>query len=141
MPVTVGQILDLLERIAPLELAEEWDNVGLLVGSRDREVSCILCALDLNQQVLDEAVSVGAQMIITHHPVMFRARRNVCEDDAEGRLLCNLIRKDIALAAMHTNFDNACPGVNDALAEKLDTKRADDARKVLEKDAGIMERL
>lgn len=119
MSVTVGQILELLEKIAPLELAEEWDNVGLLVGRRDSDVSCVLCALDMNQQVLDEAVAAGAQLIVTHHPMLFRARRNLCEDDAEGRLLCNIVRSGIALAAMHTNFDNACPGVNDALAAAL----------------------
>lgn len=116
MSVTVGQIMDLLEEIAPLELAEEWDNVGLLVGRRDVEVTCVLCALDVNQGVLEEAISTGDQMIVTHHPILFRGRKNLCEDDAEGRLLCGLIRSGIALAAMHTNFDNAKPGVNDALA-------------------------
>ena len=119
MSVTVGQILELLERIAPLEKAEAWDNVGLLAGRRDAEVQCVLCALDLTQEVLDEALSVGAQMIVTHHPILFRGRKNLCEDDAEGRLLCNLVRANIALAAMHTNFDNAHPGVNDALAQAL----------------------
>lgn len=119
MSVTVGQILELLEGVAPFELAEEWDNVGLLVGCRNEEVSCVLCALDMNQQVLDEAVAAGAQMIVTHHPILFHARRNLCEDDAEGRLLCNIMRSGIALAAMHTNFDNVCPGVNDVLAETL----------------------
>jgi len=125
MSVTVGQILELLENIAPLELAEEWDNVGLLAGRRDTEVSCVLCALDLNQRVLDEAIAAGAQMIVTHHPILFRGRKNLCEDDAEGRLLCSLVRSGIALAAMHTNFDNACPGVNDALASALGLRDAE----------------
>lgn len=119
MSVTVGQILELLQGIAPLELAEDWDNVGLLVGSCDAKVSCVLCALDMTQFVLDEAVEAGAQMIVTHHPILFRARRNLCEDDPEGRLLCNIVRSGIALAAMHTNFDNAHPGVNDVLADTL----------------------
>jgi dinuclear metal center YbgI/SA1388 family protein len=119
MSVTVGQILELLEKIAPVELAEEWDNVGLLVGSRDAKVDCVLCALDLNRSVLEEAIEKGAQMIVTHHPIMFRGRKNVREDDEEGRLICSLIRAGISLAAMHTNFDNVHPGVNDALAEKL----------------------
>ena len=119
MSVTVGQILELLEKIAPVELAEEWDNVGLLVGSCDAKVDCVLCALDLNRSVLEEAIENGAQMIVTHHPIMFRGRKNVREDDEEGRLICSLIRAGISLAAMHTNFDNVHPGVNDALAEKL----------------------
>lgn len=119
MSVTVGQILELLEKIAPVELAEEWDNVGLLVGSRDAKVDCVLCALDLNRSVLEEAIEKGAQMIVTHHPIMFRGRKNVREDDEEGRLICSMIRAGISLAAMHTNFDNVHPGVNDVLAEKL----------------------
>ena len=119
MSVTVGQVLELLERIASLELAEEWDNVGLLAGSRETEVDCVLCALDLNASVLDEAIDKGARLIVTHHPILFRARRRLCEDDPEGRLLCRLIRSGVALIAMHTNFDNAHPGVNDALAARL----------------------
>ena len=119
MSVTAAQILELLEGIAPVELAEEWDNVGLLVGRRDLEVSRVLCALDLNQSVLDEAISADAQMIVAHHPILFRPRRNLCEDDPEGRLLCNLVRSGIAFAAMHTNLDNAHPGVNDMLAKAL----------------------
>lgn len=119
MSVKVGQILELLDGIAPFDGAEEWDNVGLLAGSREAEVDCVLCALDLTPQVLDEAIRRGAQMIVTHHPILFRARRNLCSDDAEGRLLCDLVRSGIALAAMHTNYDNAHPGVNDALAKKI----------------------
>lgn len=119
MSVTVSQVLELLGKIAPLELAEEWDNVGLLAGKRSDEVDCVLCALDLNQHVLDEAVTKGAQMIVTHHPILFRGRHNLCEDDPEGRLLCNLVRSGIAMAAMHTNFDNVHPGVNDRLAEAI----------------------
>lgn len=125
MSVTVGQIVELLNTIAPLELAEEWDNVGLLVGDRKAPVERVLCALDFSESVLDEAISVGAQMIVTHHPILFRARRNVTTDDPEGRMLYRLVRSGIALAAMHTNFDNMHPGVNDALAEKLGLKNVE----------------
>ena len=116
MSVKAEQILALLDNIAPFALAEEWDNVGLLAGSRETEVETVLCALDLTEKVLDEALEIGAQMIVTHHPVLFRARRNLCADDAEGRLLVRLAGSGLAMAAMHTNFDNAHPGVNDALA-------------------------
>lgn len=119
MAINVGQVLELLERIAPIALAEPWDNVGLLAGSMAQRVDTVLCALDLTQKVLDEAVERGAQMIVTHHPILFRGRQSLCIDDPEGRLLCALVKKDIALAAMHTNFDNVHPGVNDALCEKL----------------------
>lgn len=119
MPRTVGEILELLSGIAPPELAEEWDNVGLLAGRSDLPVEKVLCALDLNARVLEEAVAKGAELIVTHHPILFRGRKNLREDDAEGRLLCALVRSGVALVAMHTNYDNACPGVNDALAAAL----------------------
>lgn len=119
MPATVKQILTLLQALAPLELAEEWDNVGLLAGRADTEVDTVLCALDLSPAVLDEANQKGTQLIVTHHPILFRGRKNLREDDGEGRLLCGLVRANIALIAMHTNYDNAHPGVNDALAAAL----------------------
>ncbi len=122
MPVTVGQILELLDGIAPFALAEEWDNVGLLCGSKDMEAERILCALDLTPKVIREAEERHAQMILTHHPILFHPRRNLRTDDPEGRLLYALARSGMAMAAMHTNYDNAHPGVNDALASKLDLK-------------------
>lgn len=122
MSVTVRQILALLELLAPIEDAEEWDNVGLLCGNPDASVERVLCALDLTPGVLEEALREGAQMIVTHHPILFRPRKNLCEQDPEGKLLCDLVRSGIAMAAMHTNYDNAHPGVNDALAECLGLK-------------------
>lgn len=119
MSVKISEVYRWIDAIAPFEAAEEWDNVGLLAGSMNREISGILCALDLNEKVIEEAAAKNAQLIVTHHPVLFRGRKNLCEDDAEGRMLCRLIRENIALIAAHTNFDNAQPGVNDALAEKL----------------------
>lgn len=95
MSVTVEQVLELLEKIAPLSGAEEWDNSGLLAGRMHSEVSCVLCALDLSQRVLEEAISVGAQMIVTHHPILFRGRKNLREDDPEGRLLCKIGRAHV----------------------------------------------
>ena len=119
MSCTVGKLYELLCKMAPPELAEEWDNIGLLAGRMDARVDTALCALDLNPAVLREAVNKGAQLIVTHHPILFRGRKNLREDDAEGRLLCDLVRSNIAMIAMHTNYDNACPGVNDALAAAL----------------------
>ena len=119
MSVTVGHIADLCSRIAPYMDAEEWDNVGLLAGRNGAPVDTVLCALDLTEAVVDEAVARGAQMIVTHHPILFRGRKNLREDDAEGRMLCKLVRANLAMVAMHTNYDNAMPGVNDALAATL----------------------
>ena len=122
MSATVAQILALVDRIAPFELAEEWDNVGLLAGRPDAGVDTVLCALDLSMDVLEEAMRRGAQLIVTHHPILFRGRKNLAETDAEGRLLCALVRSGIAMIAAHTNYDNAAPGVNDALAAALGLK-------------------
>ena len=114
-----GLILERLFEQMPKELAEDYDNVGLLAGSRMSEVSTVLCALDLDERVVDEAITLGAQLIVTHHPILFRGRKNLCEDDPEGAMLVKLIRAGIALIAMHTNFDSAEEGVNDALAAML----------------------
>lgn len=116
----VQNVLDAVWEIAPQELAEAWDNVGLLAGHPDHPVSKVLCALDLTNAVLDEAIATGAELIVTHHPILFRGRKNLREDDPEGALLVRLVRSGIAMIAMHTNFDNAAPGVNDALAEAMD---------------------
>ena len=120
MSASVEQILKLVDGLAPFELAEEWDNVGLLAGRSDAPVDCVLCALDLKDAVIAEAEACGAQLIVTHHPILFRGRKNLREDDAEGRMLCALVRSNLNMIAMHTNYDNACPGVNDALAEELE---------------------
>ena len=119
MSVKIRDIYNWIDALAPFELAEEWDNVGLLAGSMNGETDGVLCALDLNEKVIDEAVEKGCNLVVTHHPVLFRGRKNLREDDFEGRMLCRLIRANIALIAAHTNFDNAQPGVNDALAQKL----------------------
>lgn len=119
MSVTVGEVSCAINEFAPFELAEEWDNIGILAGCAEQEVSGILCALDLNFKVIEEAKQKGCNLIVTHHPILFRGRKNLREDDAEGRMLCELVRGNIALIAAHTNFDNAVPGVNDALAAKL----------------------
>ena len=76
----------------------------------------MLLALDLCAEVLEEAKRLGAELIVTHHPILFRGRKNLCEDDPEGRLLAELVRARVALIAMHTNFDNAEGGVNQACA-------------------------
>ena len=119
MPVTVEEVYRSVDALAPFVLAEEWDNAGLLAGSPRQNVTGILCALDLNFAVIDEAVRLGANLIVTHHPILFRGRKNLREDEPEGRMLCSLVRNSIALIAAHTNFDNASPGVNDALAAQL----------------------
>ena len=119
MKTTVGEVLTLLEDLAPVELAESWDNVGLLCGDRAQEVTDVLCALDITETVVEEAVKLGAQLIVAHHPVIFTSVSRVTADDATGRILREAIRHDISLICMHTNADCAEGGVNDALASAL----------------------
>ena len=116
---TVQDILTFLEDFAPPALAESWDNVGLLAGDRAQAVSGVLCALDVTEQVVDEAAAAGAQLIVAHHPAIFTSVSRVTADDATGRVLRAAIRQDIALFCMHTNADCAEGGVNDALAAAL----------------------
>ena len=114
--MTVSQILHLIDEIAPFDSQEEWDNSGLLVGSPEQEVHGILFALDITEAVLDEAMETGTDLIITHHPLMFSARKRLTDEDYEGRLLQRMIRNQISHIAAHTNLDKAPDGMNDTLA-------------------------
>ena len=105
MSVTVKEIEALLNELAPVETAESYDNVGSLVGSRDALVSNILVALDCTADVIKEARELGANLIVVHHPLMFHSRKNLLEEDAEGKVLCELVRSRLSLIAAHTNLD------------------------------------
>ena len=112
---TVSDIERLIGEIAPFELAEEWDNVGLLFGRRNAEVTRVVVALDLTQAAVDKAKALGAQMIVTHHPIMFGAVKRVTDETREGRLMLDMGQAGISHAAAHTNLDAAQGGVNDTL--------------------------
>lgn len=119
---TVRQIEEALYSLAPRELAMGWDNVGLLVGDPDQEVTRILVSLDITQAVAEEATAKGAQLIIAHHPVMnckWLPVQTLRADTRQGKLLRTLVRHEIAAICMHTNLDIARSGVNDVLAETL----------------------
>ncbi len=112
-------IFKFLESLAPLELAEEWDNSGLQVGNPGNIVKKVLLALDLDQQVLSEALEIQASLIITHHPLLFKGIKQIKEDNDSGALLTKIIRSGITVYSAHTNLDNADKGVNTVLANKL----------------------
>ena len=116
--MTVHDIYRLLDAAVPFETQEDFDNSGLLVGSREQEVSGILFALDVTERVIDEALARGANLIVTHHPLMFSPVQRLTDDTYEGRLVRRLIRENICLIASHTCLDKAPGGVNDALAER-----------------------
>lgn len=119
MLVTLKDVYDRIDELAPFSFQEEWDNAGILAGSAGQRVTSVLLALDLTPAVVQEALDGRVQLVVTHHPILFRGRKNLREDDPEGRMLCALVRGGVGLIAAHTNFDNAAPGVNDALAARL----------------------
>lgn len=118
--VKCQDVMQAMECIAPRRLAEEWDNPGLLVGSPHDEVRKILVALDVREETVERAIEDGCDLIVAHHPLIFRALKALRTDDATGCKIARLIKADIAVFAAHTNLDSAAGGVNDVLAERLE---------------------
>ena len=116
---TVSDILKLVETLAPRAMKIEWDNVGLLCGSKNTEVTKALVALDPFEGVCHEAAETGAQLIVTHHPLIFRPQKAVTDETSIGRSIMFLCRNGISAINAHTNLDQVSGGVNDVLAEKL----------------------
>lgn len=116
-------IVSFLEKAAPPELAEDWDNIGLLVGRSANTVKRILVCLDITHAAIDEALRTGADMIVTHHPVIFKGVKRLDEDDKTAGLIYLLIRNNICVYSAHTNLDFAEQGVNTCLADSLGLKQ------------------
>lgn len=114
---TVNDVCRILEDMAPVGLAESWDNVGLLLGHRNSEVSVLMTCLTLTERVAAEAVDRGVRMVITHHPILFRSAKRLTDDTAEGRIIMKLMTSGIAVYSAHTSFDSATGGINQQLAE------------------------
>ena len=117
---TVADILNFIEGIAPPYMKMDWDNCGLLCGRKNKEVRKILVALDPFRNVVQEAIDLGADLIVTHHPLIFRSPLMAVNEDTEtGRLVLELMEHGIAAINAHTNLDLAPGGVNDVLAQTL----------------------
>jgi dinuclear metal center YbgI/SA1388 family protein len=116
---TVASICTCLDRFAPPALAADWDNVGLLFGDAAAEVGRLLTCLTITTAVVAEAVDEKADLIVTHHPILFRGAKRLSTATAEGRLLWPLARAGIAVYSPHTAFDNTIGGINDSLARRL----------------------
>jgi dinuclear metal center YbgI/SA1388 family protein len=117
--VNVGGLLAELDALAPWRLAEEWDNVGLMVGRRDRPVTRVLVALDLRAEVLDEAQAIRADLVMVHHPPIFPALSAVSDARTAGALVLRAAEQQVAVVAAHTNLDSAAGGLNDTMAAAL----------------------
>lgn len=110
----VADVVKAMKALAPVELAENWDNVGLLIGNPEREIHKIIVMLDLDKQGFEEALDVGADMIITHHPVIMTSLTSITDP-----VILGIIENKISVCSMHTNLDSADEGVNQVLAETL----------------------
>ena len=112
-------MLSALERFAPLPLQESWDNAGLQLGLTEAEVSGALLCLDVNEKIVDEAIRKGCNLIVSHHPLLFRGLKQISGSDYVQRCVVKAIKHDIVIVSMHTNMDNAQDGVNWKIAERL----------------------
>lgn len=119
MPVELATIIATLRSLAPLELAESWDNTGLLLGDPSQPVERVLTCLTLSGDVADEAIENSTQLIVSHHPVLFRAVKSLTTATAEGRTLLKLLAARVAVYSPHTAYDSSADGINSQLAAAL----------------------
>ena len=115
----VKDIIKVIEDFAPLSIQEGWDNSGLCVGSPEDEVTSVLLALDCTPELVDEAVAYGADMIVTHHPLIFSGLKKISPEDMVGEAVIKAIRAGISIYAAHTSADKVLEGVSGAMAAKL----------------------
>ncbi|MEU5430564.1 Nif3-like dinuclear metal center hexameric protein [Streptomyces olivoreticuli] len=118
----LSEVIAALDALWPPERAEQWDAVGTVCGDPEAAVGRVLFAVDPVQEVVDEAVKLGADLLVTHHPLYLRGTTTVAASTFKGRVVHTLIKHDIALHVAHTNADRADPGVSDALAGALDLR-------------------
>lgn len=115
----VRELLEHIDGFAPFDLAEDWDNPGLISGSFDEEITKIAVCLDATSRAVIEAEARGCNVLVTHHPLIFRPVKSINDNSEQGRTLIEAIRRDVNIIAAHTNWDKAPGGVNDTLAHLL----------------------
>ncbi len=121
---TVNDILKVLFDFAPKSLALSYDNPGFLVGRGEREVKKVLVALDITSAVIREAKEMGAELIVSHHPIIFSGEKSITDESVTGSLVLSMAEAGIAAICMHTNLDSAQGGVNDILADLFEIEDA-----------------
>jgi dinuclear metal center YbgI/SA1388 family protein len=122
MEYKVKDITSVIENFAPLAIQESWDNSGLCIGSPEDKVSSVLLGLDCTPELVDEAIACGADMIVTHHPLIFSGLKKISPDDAVGETVIKAVKAGITVYAAHTNADKVIAGVSGAMAAKLGLK-------------------
>ena len=118
----VKDIISVIEEFAPLSLQENWDNSGLCIGSPEDSVSSVLLGLDCTPELVDEAISCGADMIVTHHPLIFSGLKKISPEDKVGEAVIKAIKAGISIYAAHTSADKVIAGVSGAMAARLGLK-------------------
>ena len=118
----VKDVMAVIEEFAPLALQEKWDNSGLCIGSPDDKVSSVLLGLDCTPELVDEAIACGADMIVTHHPLIFSGLKKISAEDLVGEAVVKAIRAGISVYAAHTSADKVIAGVSGAMAARLGLK-------------------
>ncbi len=127
------EIIKILEKEYPKNLAYEWDNVGLLAGNENRDIKTVLVTLDITPKVLSEAIENGADLILSHHPLIFSGIKNFREDNPQTKMYADIIRNNIAVYSAHTNMDTAPRGINHQLATLFSLKNI----ALLEEETGL----
>ena len=120
--MTIGNVTDIIEALAPTKYQESYDNAGMQVGCKANELSGILFCLDVTEAVLDEAECLGANMIISHHPLIFKGLKSITGSGYIERVIIKSIQRGISIYAAHTNLDSVIGGVNSMIADKLSMK-------------------
>jgi len=135
--MTIREIKQVLEHYAPLELQEEYDNSGLLIGNPEMEISKVLVAVDITEEVLEEALQNDCNLVISHHPLIFKGLKRIAEEDSIQRLTVKAIRNQIAVYSMHTNLDNSFNGLNAWVCDLLGIKKCS----ILSPGKGLLSKL
>lgn len=119
----ISEIIDCIETVAPKSYQENYDNAGLIIGNKSNECTGILICLDSTEAILDEAIQLGFNLIIAHHPIIFSGIKQINGKNYIERVIIKAIQHNISIYAAHTNLDNVYAGVNAKIAEKLDIKQ------------------
>ena len=117
--MTARDVAAIVEAWAPLSIQETWDNSGFCVGSPQTDVTGVMLALDVTLAVVEEALAVGANMIVSHHPLIFHGLKQICGEDTVSRVVTEAIKNDIVIYSVHTNADKVATGVSGIMAEML----------------------
>ncbi len=133
----LNKIIECLEKWAPLSLQEEYDNTGLIIGNNQNEIKGVLVTLDCTEDVINEAIKKKCNLIISHHPLIFRPIKKITGSNYVERSILKAIENSIAIYSIHTNLDNIISGVNSKIAEKIELKNV----KILNKKSNILSKI